>query len=133
MPDVEITYNNSTITSLSDSGTEVLETSGTYLTDDITVAYTKSGGGGGSTTVSFDYTIPSIQKVYYVDATGIVHDLTLEPEYPTVTFTSLSGSLIAALGAIEMIQSKITGGTLIDSLSLGSRATYKYLTIVQAD
>lgn len=47
MPDVEITYNNSTIASLSDSGTEVLETSGTYLTDDITVQYTKSGGGGG--------------------------------------------------------------------------------------
>ena len=46
MPDVEITYNNSTIASLSDSGTEVLETSGTYLTDDITVQYTKSGGGG---------------------------------------------------------------------------------------
>lgn len=47
MPDVEITYNNSTIASLSDSGTEVLETSGTYLTDDITVQYTKSGGGSG--------------------------------------------------------------------------------------
>lgn len=54
MADVEITYNNNTIASLSDSGTEVLETSGTYLTDDITVQYTKSGGGGGVTMVSVD-------------------------------------------------------------------------------
>ena len=44
MADVEIKYNNATIASLSDSGTEVLETNGTFLTDDITVEYTKSGG-----------------------------------------------------------------------------------------
>lgn len=41
MADVEIKYNNATIASLSDSGTEVLETNGTYLTDDIAVEYTK--------------------------------------------------------------------------------------------
>ena len=41
MADVEIKYNNTTIASLSDSGTEVFETSGTFLTDDITVKYTK--------------------------------------------------------------------------------------------
>ncbi len=48
MADVEIKYNNATIASLNDSGTDVLETNGTYLTDDITVEYTKSGGGGES-------------------------------------------------------------------------------------
>ncbi len=41
MADVEIKYNNATIASLNDSGAEVLETNGTYLTDDITVEYTK--------------------------------------------------------------------------------------------
>lgn len=46
MADVEISYNNSVIASLSDSGTEVLETNGTFLLDDITIIYTKSGGGG---------------------------------------------------------------------------------------
>jgi hypothetical protein len=51
MADVEIKYNNATIASLNDSGTEVLETNGTYLTDDITVEYTKSGGGGGGVLV----------------------------------------------------------------------------------
>lgn len=49
MADVDISYNNSVIASLSDSGTEVLETNGKYMTDDITVSYTKSGGGGGTT------------------------------------------------------------------------------------
>ena len=41
MADVEIKYNNSTIVSLSDSGTEVLETDGKICEDDITIAYTK--------------------------------------------------------------------------------------------
>ncbi len=40
MADVEIKYNNATIASLNDSGAQVLETNGTYLTDDITVEYT---------------------------------------------------------------------------------------------
>lgn len=59
MPDVEITYNNNTITSLSDSGTEVLETSGTYLTDDITVAYTRTNGSATTpaTTITANPTI----------------------------------------------------------------------------
>lgn len=46
MADVEITYNNNTIVTMSSSGTEILETDGTFLTDDITIEYTKSGGGG---------------------------------------------------------------------------------------
>ena len=41
MADVEITYNNNTIVTMSSSGTEILETEGTFLTDDITVQYTK--------------------------------------------------------------------------------------------
>ena len=40
MADVEIKYNNSTIITLVDSTTEVLETSGKMLTDDITIEYT---------------------------------------------------------------------------------------------
>ncbi len=47
MADVEISYNNSVIASLSDSGTEVLETNGTFMADDVTITYEKSGGGGG--------------------------------------------------------------------------------------
>lgn len=37
MADGEIKYNNATIAPLNGSGTEALETNGTYLTDDITI------------------------------------------------------------------------------------------------
>lgn len=40
MADVEISYNNSVIASLSDSGAEVLETNGKFMSDDVTVTYT---------------------------------------------------------------------------------------------
>ena len=57
MADVEISYNNSVIASLSDSGTEVLETNGKFLADDITITYTKSGGENvASNIVYVDYT-----------------------------------------------------------------------------
>lgn len=59
MPDVEITYNNSTIASLSDSGTEVLETNGKLCSDDITVAYTRTNGSATTpaTTITANPTI----------------------------------------------------------------------------
>ena len=41
VPDVTISYNGSTIASLSDSGREVLETSGKLCEDDITIDYTR--------------------------------------------------------------------------------------------
>ena len=43
MADVEITYNGDTIT-MNDSGTEVLDTKGHWLPDDITISYTKHEG-----------------------------------------------------------------------------------------
>lgn len=49
MADVDISYNNSVVASLSDSGTEVLDTKGKFMADDVTITYTKSGGGGGTT------------------------------------------------------------------------------------
>ena len=47
MADVEISYNGDTIVSMSDSGTEYLDTKGKFMADNIAVNYTKSGGGGG--------------------------------------------------------------------------------------
>lgn len=41
MPDIEITYNNNTIVSMSNKGTEILETNGSFLTDDVTIKYNK--------------------------------------------------------------------------------------------
>lgn len=45
MADVEVSYKGSTIATMNASGTKTLETSGKYCEDDITVQYTKSGGG----------------------------------------------------------------------------------------
>ncbi len=42
MADVEISYNGDTIVSMSDSGTEYLDTKGTFCVDNIEIVYTKS-------------------------------------------------------------------------------------------
>ena len=76
MADVEIKYNNSTIVSLSDSGTEVLETSGTFLTDDITIDYAKSGGGGGVVTRRVTFQNNDADAMYYTDATMTPQSIT---------------------------------------------------------
>jgi hypothetical protein len=83
MADVEIKYNNSTIASLNDSGTEVLETNGTFLTDDITVEYTKSGGG--TPTLQSKTVTPSGSSISVTPDTGydglssvIVNPITLK-------------------------------------------------------
>lgn len=95
MADVTISYGGQTIASLSDSGTEVLETSGTFLTDDITIDYVKSGGGTKTVTVyrsmqSGEYTVA------YVDADGNAvqtrYDV-LDPNYTgSATIIAKSGS-----------------------------------------
>lgn len=49
MPDINISYNGSSIASMSASGTKTLQTSGKYCEDDITITYVSPGGGGGVT------------------------------------------------------------------------------------
>lgn len=46
MADVEVTYENTLIKSLSATGQAVLHTAGKYCDDDITIDYTSPGGGG---------------------------------------------------------------------------------------
>ena len=50
-PDLVVTYAGNEIATLSDSGTKTLKTQGKYCTDDITINYTKSGGGGDGYTI----------------------------------------------------------------------------------
>jgi len=45
MADVSISYGGTEIATMDDSGAKTLQTSGKYCEDDITVTYTKSGGG----------------------------------------------------------------------------------------
>ena len=130
MPDVEITYNNSTIVSLSDSGTEVLETSGTYLTDDITVQYTKSGGGGGTTAVTI--AVGSGSKfVSYVDGDGNIQNSSLGLSDP-FSGNLLSGSMMAVL-CVDYSSIQVTGATLLYHNDAGSKAMKRYECIYQVD
>ena len=116
---------------MNDSGTEVLETNGTFLTDDITVEYTKSGGGGGGTaTVTFSNVEPGTGHIYYVDPNG-----SLQEGANLVPFTCPSKSLITVL--VKMLQPGVsvsaTGATLKTTISNGSRATYQYIYLFQSN
>lgn len=92
MADVTIKYGGQTIASLSDSGTEVLETSGTFLTDDITIDYVKSGGGGGGGTKTVVISLAP-QDLIWVDGDGTAHvERWSSMQWPTRE--CLSGSLI---------------------------------------
>lgn len=53
--DVSVTLGNTEIASLSDTGSVTLATARTYVNEDITIDYTKSGGGGGFQDVTSQY------------------------------------------------------------------------------
>lgn len=63
MADVEISYNGDTIVSMSDSGTEYLDTKGMFMTDNVTINYTKSGGGGGTTMTIYAGSLTSTSAI----------------------------------------------------------------------
>ena len=48
MADITLTYKGQNILELSESGNKTIKTAGKYCEDDISLAYVKSGGGGGS-------------------------------------------------------------------------------------
>ena len=140
MADIEIKYNNATIASLNDSGTEVLETSGMYLTDDITVAYTKSGGGGGgsTTTVSFDDScIFTGSYIAYIDGDGNYQSTTQLAMMSAVSYSMLSKSLLVWYDGADpamsgAIMGSPTGITLVESKNTGGR-TPIYVRYYQVD
>lgn len=101
MADVEIKYNNATIASLNDSGTEVLETKGTYLTDDITVEYTKSGG-----TEMVDVECSSATDYYLPDSAtqnGNIITLPKDSCFAVHIHGSVDVSDIPTTGTVEVI------------------------------
>ena len=131
MADVEIKYNNSTIASLSDSGTEVLETSGTFLTDDITIDYVKSGGGGGTKTVGISI---SPRDLIWVDGDGTAHT-TAQQSQSTPSIVCLSGSLIVfSYQTLEPgAEVSVSNAQLVTTIDHGSRSNPRYTSIYQVD
>ena len=129
MADVEIKYNNATIASLNDSGTEVLETNGTFLTDDITVEYTKSGGGGVETSLITN-TNPTC-KFYYEDASCNIHYVENRPD-DVLNDQSPVGSIVVGRCTSNLTSMiSVTNTTIYEIIDLGSRVSPRYLVIYQ--
>ena len=80
-------------------------------------------GGGGSTFVYWDF--PG-SMVYWLDASG-----TFQTGADTGGVTCLSGSLVVCLGNSSSLGS-IYNGVNRATVSLGSKATYKYAFMIQA-
>lgn len=129
MADVEIAYKGSTIATMDDSGTKTLLTNSTWCEDDITIQYTKSGGGGGSTTVSvYNFT----GNIYYVDSA----DGTLKYVNTGVWTGSVPNGSMVVLhwnGPKPPSGSTLTNLTLVYSVSNGSRASHPYTDFCIAD
>ena len=124
MADIEISYNNSTIVSMNDSGTEVLETNGKVCADDITIVYTKSGGG-----VSVSVTVSEFTgDIYYVDAA----DGEVKVGARSLSSQSVpDGSMLALLwdGPKAPGGATLVNCTVVYSVSNGMKATYPYIDI----
>lgn len=65
-PDIVISYAGNEIATMSDSGTKTLKTQGKYCTDDITIEYTKQGGGGITTALVSG--VGAAVVLYYTDS-----------------------------------------------------------------
>ena len=115
--EVSISYKNSVISEMSESGTKTLETGGTYCEDDITITYDRPPSGAGS--------------VIAVEDTLDEHGGTIR----TITAVSLEGDTVSpsvlmsgytahnSLG--QPITGTATGGSItVDSLSVTQNGTY---------
>lgn len=131
MADVEISYNNSVIASLNDSGTEVLETNGKLCTDDITVAYTKSGGGASTTNVSFTSGDLNL-FVCYVDSNGTAQTWSIDPIDPTNFSATVPSKSLLTATCRQGAPSNYSNCSLITTRTGGNGNT-KYVCIIQAD
>ena len=137
MADVEISYNNVTIASMNDSGTEILETEGCYVTKDIKVKYTKSGGS--VTTVSFDDNcVFGGSHICYVDGNGDYQHTTSLAAMSEVSYQMLSGSILVWASNLDPnmsgdIMGTPTGITLAGSYTMGSGGSRTYIRCYQVD
>lgn len=127
--DVSVTLGNTEIASLSDTGSVTLATAGTYVNEDITIDYTKSGGGGSPQTASVTVATDGMGSIIkYADANGTFKNVTAD----SMSDTLIVGSLVVVL-EISGDYVTVTGLTLKNSEDLGVRGYYRYCRIYQVN
>lgn len=131
MPDVEITYNNSTIASMSNSGAEVLETNGKLCSDDITVAYTRTNGSATTpaTTITANPTI-SVSNTGYIIAT-VNKSQSVTPTVSAGYVSSGTAGIITVSGSKTYQLTTQAAQTIHPSATDQTIASGKYLTGAQ--
>lgn len=112
VPDVAISYAGAVIASLTDSGTKTLKTQGKYCEDDITIDYTKSGGGG----VELATISASGTKTYYTDENMVAHEV----NGSLISVNAPVGSIVVRYG---MTEPGITDTGITQIATWGSKTT----------
>lgn len=100
MPDISVVYKGSTIAKMSSSGTKTLLTSGKYCEDNITIEYTKSGGGVSSIPLAMR---PDAELVQRWSDDYLIHadkNITI-PAYTTAATTVVSSSDLTPIAKID--------------------------------
>lgn len=123
VPDVSISYNGGEIASMSDSGTKVLKTQGKYCTDDITIDYTKSGGGGGD-----EQLFIFCNSTAYLNAGATINNNFLSAKAAYYGAALVSGATVTFYTYGDYILTGVTGWKSGDAISFTTvqRGTYTF-------
>lgn len=123
MADIEISYNNSTIVTMNDSGTEVLETNGKVCADDITIAYTKSGSSLNFTVVG-GTTRPNspAENTIWINTPKTITGVTMSAVSPSTladgeVWIRLMDSGSASVSVISDANIIVKAGTVVQNIS----------------
>lgn len=129
VPDVVVSYKDTEVTTLSNSGTITLATSGTYCEDDIEIVYTKPGGSGGSVIIvdTPDSHGGTIREITATDSFNLQGAKTVTPTAVQQTITPDTGYdgfasvIVGAAGREDLVEPKD-----VDFIDYDGRLIYSY-------
>lgn len=127
VPDVVVSYKDVEITTLSNSGTITLATSGTYCEDDIEIAYTKQGGGSVIIVDTPDSHGGTIREITATDSVNLQGAKTVTPTAVQQTITPDTGYdgfasvIVGAAGREDLVEPKD-----VDFIDYDGRLVYSY-------
>lgn len=124
MADVEISYNNSVIAALNSTGAEVLETDGTFMTDDVTISYTKPSVGTDTSdaTLLSGYQMLNGYTAYArgTKYTGAILSRAAQTITPTISNQTIpSGLYLSGTQTIEgIVCTNLTAANIADGVTV---------------